>query len=218
MSSEIEVFQDLTLSGPAADRTAFKEALISAATGDWSVDLERSKAIKQSIGIKEDVVLFRCKKSSTHPDAGLTLWGTEDGFYVPNIVPLAVGQLTYQEYNSVLNRFIDEIIAPIIDNFEYKIQTTKPAQTLTDWVSKQTEECLLRFSKCANKSSGASHPLDERRWYDFILSTHRNKENLGPDRLSRWLIEVEHWDDETAHNLAGKYEQAISLLKYYDEN
>src|SRR3546814_8731568 len=68
------------------------------------------------------------------------------------------------------------------------------------------------FSAAANKATGASHPLDQRRWFDFIISAHRSGKDIGTDRLARWLHEVEGWDEDSAHRLAGEYERCKELL------
>lgn len=218
MATEIEVFQDMSLHGPRARRDELRSALVAAASGDWSVDHERSDEVKQSALTDEDVVLFRCGEGPEHPAAGLTLWGTEDGYYVPNVVPLEFGSLSFKQYNSVLQHFIDAVAAPVAARLGFELRVTGARQTISDWVSEEVETKLRRFSRLANKSTGAGHPLDERRWFDFILTAHRRKEDFSPDRLFRWLSEVERWDDEAAHKLAGDYERARALLKFSDEN
>lgn len=77
---------------------------------------------------------------------------------------------------------------------------------------------LRRFSGAANKSTGASHPSDERRWFDFIVAVHRAGDKLDAARLARWLHEAEGWDEDSAHKLAGNYETSLALLTHYDEH
>ncbi|MBB3917711.1 hypothetical protein [Rhizobium fabae] len=215
MAVEMEVFRDMSLHGPRAKRDELRAALMSAASGNWSVDLERSEEMKRSALTDEDVVLFRYQGD---PAAGLTLWGTEDGYYVPNVVPLTFGSLTITEYNEVLQDFIEVVVEPVAARLGFELRATQSQQTMSDWVSEDVETKLRRFSRAANKSTGASHPSDERRWFDFILTIHRRGERLDADKLSRWLREVEQWDEETAHELAGDYERARALLRFADEN
>lgn len=217
MRSTIEVFQDLTLQGPASRLHELKLALINHAIGDWDVDLRRSEQIMRSTGTDQDVLLFVCKQTKNHPEASLTLWGTFDGYYVPNIVPIQVGELTYREYNSVLKSFVEEIAAPVSDLFGFKIILTEPMQALSNWLSEDAEIKLKRFSNNANKSTGASHPMDESRWYDFIVAAHRDNADFNAEILSRWLHEVEKWDEDSAYKLSAEYENARSLLNHYDK-
>src|SRR3546814_11423754 len=90
---------------------------------------------------------------------------------------------------------------------------------ISDWGSyvcssdhEESAAALRRFSAAANKATGASHPLDQRRWFDFIISAHRSGKDIGTDRLARWLHEVEGWDEDSAHRLAGEYERCQELL------
>lgn len=105
MTEKLEVYQDMAIHGPIAKRPELREALITAAVDPWRVDLERSAEVASNAVTSEDVVLFRRDAGQDHPAAGLTLWGTEDGYYVPNIVPLETGSLTFAQYNAVLTDF-----------------------------------------------------------------------------------------------------------------
>lgn len=213
---KIEVFQDLEIQGSAENRRPLTEALINAARGSWSVDLERAAATKQSLGISEDVVLFRRERTNDYPDVGITLWQKGSGYYVPNIVPLEQGHLSYSQYNAALADFRREIVEPVIAKFGFQIVESPAQQGLEDWLEDEAAVKLRRFSHLANKSTGAGHPLDERRWFDFIVSVHCSDKHLGPDLLARWLQEAEHWGEREAHKLAGEYEHSLSLLKFYD--
>ncbi|XUY29982.1 hypothetical protein RMR21_022670 (plasmid) [Agrobacterium sp. rho-8.1] len=218
MAAEIEMFRDMSLHGPSEKREELRAALITAASGDWGVDLQRSEEVRSSALTDADVVLFRCAANNDHPAAGLTLWETPDGYYVPNVVPLAFGSLTKGEYNAILQEFIDAIAQPIANRLGFELRAAESRQALADWVSDEVGTKLKRFSGAANKSTGASHPSDQRRWFDFIVAAHRRHERLDPGTLFRWLHEAEGWDEETAHQLAGDYENARALLKFSDED
>jgi hypothetical protein len=77
---------------------------------------------------------------------------------------------------------------------------------------------LRRFSRSANKSTGAAHPWTGARWYAFIIATHHTSKRLDTDQLVRWLVEVEHWSEDIAHELAIDYEFALGLLEQYDQS
>ena len=218
MSRKLEVFRDFYLRGPREKRKGLRAGLLNAARDRWSVDLERSEEVARGAITTDDVLLFRTKATEAYPEAGLTLWEHEDGYYVPNIVPLETGQLTRAQYNAILEDFINEVAASVATEHGFVVSTTQGHQSIEDWVSADTATRLRRFSGAANKSTGASHPADERRWFDFIVSVHRSGERLDADQLARWLSEVDGWEEGTAHNLAARYEGALALLKFYDEN
>ena len=79
-------------------------------------------------------------------------------------------------------------------------------------------DALRRFSAAANKATGSSHPLDRTRWFAFLLSVHGVTPSLDADRLARWLVEVEGWSDDKAHDLVVEYEFGLALLDEYDRN
>jgi len=221
MVEQIEVFQDMAIRGPITRRPELRAALISAAVDPWQVDLDRSAEITRSAASwsSEDVILFHCGTGEDHPAASLTLWGTDDGYYVPNIVPQEFGSLTFAQYNAVLADFIARVAGPVVGNFGFTISTTKPRQAVDDWLSPEAAVKLRRFSGAANKSTGASHPSDERRWFDFVVAAYRARgEELGADTLARWLHEAEGWDQDSAHKLAGDFEKSLALLAYYDQH
>jgi hypothetical protein len=216
MAGSVEVFRDLYLRGPVARRSDLRQALIAAAEDPWYYDPDRSAAIGRN-ATDADILAFGRKASNDLQEAGLTLWSRDDGYYVPNIVPVESGELGITQYNAILADFIERIVRPVAHLFNYQIDATESRQNLEDWTSVDAAKKLRVFSAAANKSTGASHPMDQRRWFDFIIAVHRSRRTIGTDRLTRWLREVEGWDEESAHALAGQYETALSLLQRYDE-
>ncbi len=218
MAEQIDVFQDMSLRGPITRRAELRAALIAAAVHPWRVDLKRSAEVANNAVTSQDVVLFRREAGENYPAIGLTLWGNGEGYYVPNIVPLDTVQLTCAEYNAALADFIVHVVEPVAGNFDFIITTTAPRQGLVDWLSPEAASQLRRFSTAANKSTGSSHPADKRRWFQFLISAHRSEGKVDATKLARWLNEAEGWDDESAHELAIEFEQALALLEFYDEN
>jgi hypothetical protein len=216
MAESVEVFRDLYLRGPVARRSDLRQALIAAAEDPWYYDPDRSAAIGRN-ATDADILAFGRKASNDLRAAGLTLWSRDDGYYVPNIVPIEFGELGIAQYNAILADFIERIVRPVAPQFDYRIDATEARQDLEDWTSADAARKLRVFSAAANKSTGASHPMDQRRWFDFIIAVHDCRKTIGTDHLIRWLHEIEGWDEESAHELAGQYETALSLLQRYDE-
>lgn len=216
MAKSMEVFRDLHLRGSLARRSDLRQALIAAAEDPWYYDPDRSAAIGRN-ATDADILAFGRKATDDLRAAGLTLWSRDDGYYVPNIVPIEFGELGIAQYNAILADFIERIVRPVAPKFDYRIDATEARQDLEDWTSADAARKLRIFSAAANKSSGASHPLDQRRWFDFIIAVHESRKMIGTDHLIRWLHEIERWDEESAHELAGQYETALSLLQRYDE-
>lgn len=210
--SGINVFQDLVLSGPDASRDALAAALQQEATSPWRYDAEGSaKAERNALGDK-GILIFERSVADNLPAARLVLWPQDGGYYVPNVTPVQIGELTISEYNAVLADFAEAVAKPIARRFGFTVSMTSANQNLEDWLTPEAAIALRRFSGAANKSTGASHPMDERRWFDFIIAVHRTGKRIGSDYLARWLREVEGWDERSAHNLAAEFERGIALL------
>lgn len=209
---KIEVFRDLVLTGPAESREAVAATLAGDAAEPWRFDAERSADAERNAFGDKGVLLFERSAAADLPAARLVLWPKNGGYYVPNIVPASVGQLTTIEYNAVLADFADTLARPVARRFGWTVGVTSAQQGIEDWLAAEPAAALRRFSAAANKSTGAGHPMDERRWFDFILAVHRTGGDIGTDRLARWLNEAEGWDEETAHDLAGEYERGLALL------
>jgi hypothetical protein len=126
MADEMEVFRDLNLRGPVERRPELRAALIAAAVAPWRVDLERSDEVSSNAVASEGVLWFQRKQSDDYPAAGLTLWGTKDGYYVSNIVPLEMGNLAITQYNAILADFIARIADPVAATHGYTVEATEP--------------------------------------------------------------------------------------------
>jgi len=216
MAESVEVFQDLYLRGSLAEGSKLRQALIAAAEDPWHYDAGRSALIGRNAPDAE-ILAFSRRATDDLPAAFLTLWSRDDGFHVSNIVPIDISELSIAQYNAILTDFIGRIARPVAPRFGYLIDATESRQNLEDWTSVDCAQKLLVFSAAANKSTGASHPMDQRRWFDFIIAVHKSQKKIGTNHLTRWLSEIEGWDKESAHELAGQYETALSLLQHYDK-
>jgi hypothetical protein len=202
----VQVFQDLYLRHPMGSKT-IRSALLKAATGRWIHSDLKEKSIRDTTGGQPvDVMAF--ERPATQELQGVTLWMFEDdkgGYKVSNVVPIQQGELGVAGYNAALADFESTVVSPIIRSSGIELV-----------LDSATSSALKRFSSLANKSTGRSHPLDEERWLDFIISAHRGGRPLDPEQLLRWLIEVERWSDDIAHDLASDYSMGMELLDRYD--
>jgi hypothetical protein len=130
------------------------------------------------------------------------------------VVPQQQHQLTYREYNGILEEFCERLLRPIAERSGLRVELSATQADLRHWLSAGAAERLRRFSALANKSTGASHPSDRERWNDFVVAAHRDGSNLDATTLRRWLIEVEGWPPEVADQLAIEYEYGRELLAF----
>lgn len=85
-----------------------------------------------------------------------------------------------------------------------------------DHISSTSIKLLNDFSKMANKSNAALHPLDEERFFDFIINVVENGENLPLDIFLEWS-KKEGWSEDIAYELYNNFEFGESLLKRYKD-
>ncbi|MCK1695231.1 hypothetical protein [Bradyrhizobium sp. 144] len=216
-TNSIEVFQDLMLRAPAGDLSSIRSALLEHVAGQWSHAPEAETRLKKNTSLDGDVIAFQRKADAALPAAGLTLWSRADGYEVSNIVPSEMGQLGFAKYNALLQEFADLIARPAAAGAGFLVEVTSSSQSLQGVSSPEVAAALTRFSGAANKSTGSTHPADRKRWMRFLILAHRSGGDLSSEFLTRWLIEAEGWDDESAHDLAIEYEFAQDLLRTYDD-
>lgn len=213
---KIEQFQDLLLRGPRAARPGLRQALISQAQPPWRHVPDREADLRQ-VANDADVIAFERDEADGVDAVGLVLWERDEGYEVVNIVPQRTGELGEARYNRALEDFLMKIARPAADRAKFEVETTAPHQGLEDWISGEAAEALRRFSAGANKSTGSSHPMDRRRWYEFLLAAHPNPGKLDGSRLMQWLVQAENWPEDEAHDLVVQYEFGLGLLDAADQ-
>jgi hypothetical protein len=215
--TKLEVFQDLHLRTPSAS-VSIRDHVLSQVKAPWRHDAEREQNVRSYALKNEDVIGLVRESSDDMDEVGLVLWQEEYGYRVSNIVPSKVGELGSTKYNNILQDFVDRVARPAATVGGFIVDLTSSEQTLEDWIDAAPAESLRRFSGLANKSTGAAHPRDQERWFEFLIAAHRTSARLDPGRLAQWLSEVEAWPPETAHELAIDYEFALALLEKYDHS
>jgi hypothetical protein len=219
MSDLIDMFQQLQIYVPNTKRKEYVRELRAAATGSWTFDIEDTKRIERNASTTKSVSQFTRMQDDECEKAALTLWENNDGFYVSNIVPRGTHRkLEIKQYNAILRDFNFCLATPIADKHSLRINMSKPKQGLADWMAPDTAQKLKWFSVGANKSTGTAHPSDEEHWFEFIVAAHKSRDDIGTDTLTRWLIEVEGWHEDIAHDLAGDFERSMALLAHFEKS
>ena len=217
-TKRVEVFQDLVLRGPPKSQSALRQALLDRIADPWFHTEEKEKKLSTRVESDADILAFERDTSDGLPAATLWLWSQSDGYKVTNIVPKATGQLDYSEYNAILEDFEQQVASPAAQQAGFQIEMTSSRQSIEDWLPQKAAEALRLFSRAANKSTGSGHPLDQKRWFRFLIEAHSDNGQLDTRLLARWLVEVEGWDDDDANKLAIEYEFGLGLLSEYDHH
>lgn len=206
----IEVFQDLILTSCDGHHSALREALCRNTTPPWRHAEERELEFPET---SREFLAFQRVPADNLAASGLTLCERTDGYEVVNIVPLEDGELGISGYNDVLNDFIKCVVNPAQQELKFDVTLTPRKQSITDWTSDEAASALHAFSVCANKSTGAGHPADRKRWFDFLFAAYAANTKLDTELLGRWLVEAEEWPPDIAHDLADRYQYSMDLLR-----
>ncbi|MEK4107022.1 hypothetical protein NST28_23260 [Paenibacillus sp. FSL R10-2791] len=204
----MKTFKDLEIVGQSEILDSYKNWMKELIERTQGWDIDQREELKDFIVIKKD-------KSPSSLKATLFLYLNDSKIAVTNIIPSDQRELNYDEYNFILDEFYRLFV--INNPFNLRIDYSNENILIQDILTKEVSDRLIQFSRLANKSTGSSHPLDKKRWNDFVIRSFKANKIIDPQMLSRWLIEEETWEYSIASELAIDYEKAISLLAQYEE-
>lgn len=201
------------MTGEARALAALRRALEEfAPTEKWKRDVTAEERGRPT-GL--DATAFHYLGTAAPEALVVLVWG-EEGAEVSNIVPKDAGRLTHDQYNSIAQWFVEDVLNPHAAR-NVRVELGPCEETIDDLLNAPTADALRAFSLGANKSTGSAHPLDAERWRKFVILAHVAGASLDATTLQRWLEEEEEWPEEQAQELAIEYEQARDLLAQYDE-
>lgn len=207
----MKTFQQLRFeveSGRADDLVA---AIQSKLTDGWTrkpdVELTPSQRVLS-------MRVFSCDERNGREAADLFLMVEESALQVANILPGIGSRLDYDQYNTILNSFLESGARGAAKKLGVREVLTPPEIDLSKYISK-VDQKNLRNVVAARTASGW-HQLDEDRWVEFLLSMHRKHWKLSVDDLQRWLAEELGASPGLVEELVLKYESAKELLTRYD--
>jgi hypothetical protein len=210
----MEVFRDLYIHCTSEQFTLLMGDVERSLTGGWTRDVAEEKRLRSLPFFEPSTSCFSCAAAGARPAATVFLTEKESGtFHVSNVVPEKLGQLSYREYNGILEEFA-ALLRPCADRLGVRTELTAGQADLENWLSTEAAGKLRKFSASANKGSGASHPSDRQRWNEFVVAAHEGKCDLSGSTLRRWLVEVEGWPPDVASQLAVEYEYGRELLTF----
>lgn len=209
----MKAFRDLKLIGSASEQERLIDLIEQQFSNGWTRDREREAKLKTRSGY--DYIIFTCSETVSRPAARLSFIADKNGYLcVCDIVPQNVRELGKDRYNAILEEFLTQFIEPAAKGLDIQIVTTYGERTIDNAMSPEMSQLLKRFSAAANKSSGGTHPLDERRFFDFIVQAHNERALLDETELSGLLVD-DGWSSEHAQKLSSNYRFGRDLLNHY---
>jgi hypothetical protein len=233
----MKVFRELSIRGPYELLQRLPDEIEGRLSGGWSRDRSREAETRppelyklhEDPGVYEKGDLYGEEPEMYRTDAGPELycfhcearpnWEAADLWLslrnanelrVSNIIPSDVSELSYTQYNAILEEFAGFAL-PAARISGLDVEMSKPDLTIRDVFPPDVRRALVWFSDNANRSSGASHPRDKERWQRFVIEAHRAHTPLATDVLNDWLI-AEGWTSDAAYKLTIEYENGRALL------
>jgi hypothetical protein len=209
----MKIYGDLVIRGSQQALKEFIAALEPRLTGGWTRHYKREAEVsKAALG---RMYCFACTADGARPASELWVATRSDGsLYVSNILAQEFSSLTYDQYNLILSDFYERCAQPAAKAVGIAVELGNPDPTLEDFLSANTAGLLRNFSALANRS--ILHPLDRKRWNEFLAAAYREGAKLEPSMLQRWLIEEEKWPEDEAISLSIEYAHARDLLQIYE--
>lgn len=162
----------------------------------------------------EQAFSFQRSSDPVLPAAGLRIFRKNEGeWFIPNIVPIEYGQLSYEEYNQVITEFYEKFLTVAAEKHPITLEITSGELKAENVLGSSGARLLQTFSDSANKSTGAAHPNDRERWFNFIIEVSRLKKCVDTYDFQR-LLEHHGWSSEQAISLSLQFEFGHDLLNH----
>jgi hypothetical protein len=212
----LEVFQEFSITGDKDKLTSFLARLVKALPSNWKRNPKREKEVnRHPLAGNARQFAFSVDGERNYPPVDVFLLRRDPIVSVSNVVPRELGQLTRQQYNHFVVQ-LSRTATPLAASLGLSATLTSDEQDIQDILGPAAYKALKAFSGAANKTTGSSHPLDQRRWLKFLVLKHLNEAELSPELLVRWFVEEESWPETEAQDLGSELDFADELLSAYD--
>jgi len=219
----MKVFRDLKIEGSPDKLQQVLQKVIEAIAhnldGSWCRNEEAEAEINSVPKYDSKLYCFSCSESEKRRESNLWLSHAfeENRLSVSNIIPKKIRELSYDEYNYILEEFSDRFLIPATKNLEVEVTLTEAEIDLKKLIKPETVELLHKFSEEGDRFEKRYIPLNKKGWYIFLVEAHKNRAQLNTEILERWLEEEERWPEDIASNLVEEYQFARNLLDCYEK-
>lgn len=212
----METFRELAIAFRDLPASTIIVELTSAAVPPWSRDQGAEERMR-SVTLPTKAIhcaFARAEGAGVEPGVLWLVLKGDHRLEVNNIVPTKKTELSYREYNAILQDFVERVVQPVKAKLarEVEIAITAAEYRLVEHLPADVYKQLEAFATMANRTTGSGHPSDQRRWLDFLTASHRQRCFVDAGVLARWFQEDMHWPVEASWKLASEYEFARDLL------
>jgi hypothetical protein len=207
-----KVFRDLTVYGEPEVLHALISRIEWLLADGWSRVRESEPGLHRSGS--QSFFFFACRESAERQAVELAMCADGPRLSVANIMLADGGRPSRTQYNSILVEFFLSFVHPAAAEAGLPIELSPDERSFEREYGREATRLVKRFSVCANKT--CTHPLDQRRWMDFLIHLHRRpNRDYGFALLAKWLID-DGWSNDKTSGLISEAEFALDLLSAYD--
>lgn len=152
------------------------------------------------------------------PSSRVIIWAYSDDnprIEVINIVPTqasGISDLEVSTYNEILDSFINKILSPVCSGYGVAYESNNEDYSIEEDIPKSFEKLDLWLKGYPL----SCHPVDEKRWFDFIVALVKNGEDLSVSTFEEYIAETQSsWKKSDIERFSENMEYGRRLLKYY---
>lgn len=226
----MKIYQDLLLlkGFKEKEKLDFLKKVKETLPANWIFQKTLIENYEKNSGLSAKNILVVLSPEIKSKKANIWLRATENAIEVINIVPVNSKELSFDEYNTILNEFLDNCILSVQGYENIPVEMSLDDISLQEILPSNVYQLLCQWEIGCNKDTGNTHPIDEERWLEFLISLHKAfgsqfdypKENFI-EIFKRWLLEEKkEWDnrDDVVYKLIRDLEYGLELLEKYDNN
>lgn len=163
-----------------------------------------------------EVACFKTKRVSLY-ESKVFVYVSGNKLVVANVLSSMVASLGRERYNQVVEAFSVAVSDCLYGNIQVELSSSD--FIMEHQISAEAFSALRTWVETCPKDAPFDHPLDEERWFRFILAIKDSENRLDASVLGRWLREDMAWPigcDDQVDEIEDKYSYSIRLLKFYD--
>ncbi|REG90250.1 hypothetical protein [Flavobacterium aquicola] len=214
----MRTFKKLEIKGEKEDLVNFLKEIKSKVYDNFTYMSDKSDDYAMMISLPKEYTATFLSNEIERAIAYVWLVISDNLLYVANITPNKSGQLTYNQYNSIISKFCEEVVKSDTIK-DISINLSKEDFTIEDFAGADTALKLKNWINSANLSTLNTNHYDFKRWCDFIFTSHLTKSQLTSSQFEKFLIEdVKLYDEDLVSKIVQEYEYSLDILKEYDKH
>lgn len=138
----------------------------------------------------------------------------EGHWVVQNIVPDEgqTSQIPLEVYKAILTEFESRIAEPAAESVKGMTGIEYSKYRLEDHFSPKAVGLLRTFCETSNAGDLGSHPSDQKKWINFLLTSYDEGKEIHCDIFGKCLKNANWWPEGGIPRLVREYDFAMRLL------